>query len=143
MVSVIVLIVRLTDSKGATMTERTVIHDAWLVNCSECEDALHECGQSRRLVSVPWCITDDKQAIWGVYKKLPNGDLDFDDFTFTSCEFGNPSRCVIEDGVVWRTVKGRLPTHKGVPREDVEYEQDLSRAATSVASEMRPRRQGF
>ena len=36
--------------------------------------------------------------------------------------------------------KGRLPTRGGVPRDDAEYEQDLSKAATAVSPEMRPRR---
>jgi transcriptional regulator with XRE-family HTH domain len=38
------------------------------------------------------------------------------------------------------TDKGSLPTRAGVPRDDAEYEQDLSKAATALSPETRPRR---
>jgi len=39
--------------------------------------------------------------------------------------------------------QGQLPTRQGVPRDDNEYEQDLSKAAAAVTSPERPRRRSI
>lgn len=39
--------------------------------------------------------------------------------------------------------QGQLPTRRGIPRDDTEYEQDLSKAVAAVAPPDRPRRRNI